>query len=202
MYLIMGCGNIETIIAAKIIAGKVNKSPNAAIIGVDTLSGFQPCSKLLSEINIVRGNITIVEIKPAIMEIKVKSTKLILSNPNIIHIPLAKKAKNIDNSSVKINEDNIFSDNIFERLSSGDNKPMWRFVERRDPRAPNIFPLIPIAPGIRTKSPGNAVKKELIFPRTIPAHKPPITHIKRAINDSLMTELVSLKKDLNLCPIL
>lgn len=200
--MIIGCGKSETIIVDKIIAGKVNKSPNAAIIGVDILSGSHPRSKLLSEINIVRGSIIILEIRPPIIEIKVKSTKLILSNPIIIHIPLAIKAKNIDNNRVKINEDNIFSDNILERLSSGDNKPMWRFVERREPRAPNIFPLIPIAPGIRTNNPGKAVKKNVIFPRKIPAHKPPITDIKRAKSDSLITELVSLKKDLNLWPIL
>ena len=200
--MIIGCPKSETIIVARIIAGKVNKSPNVAIMGVDILSGSQPRSKLLSEINIVKGSIITLEINPPIIEIKVKSTKLILSNPNITHIPLAMKAKNIDNNRVKINEDNMFSDNIFERLSSGDNKPMWRFVERREPRAPKIFPLIPIAPGIRTNNPGNAVKKNAIFPRKIPANKPPITDIKRANRDSLSTELVSLKKDLNLWLIL
>lgn len=196
--MIIGFCKNETIITDTIIAGNVNKSPNAAIIGVDILSGSHPCSKLLSEINIVKGSIIILEIKPPIIEIKVKSTTLMLSNSNIIHIPLAMKAKNIDNIRVKINEDNIFSDSILERLSSGDNKPMWRFVERREPRAPNIFPLIPIAPGIRTINPGKAVKKNVIFPRKIPANKSPIAHIKRAKSDSLITELVSLKKDLNL----
>lgn len=184
------------------IAGIVNKSPNAAITGVDILSGSQPCSKLLSEINIVIGNIITLETIPPIIEISVKSTKLILSNPKTMHIPLAIKAKNIDNIIVKINEDKILSDNILERLNFGDNRPIWRFVERREPKAPKIFPLIPMAPGIRTNNPGKAVKKKVIFPRKIPAHKSPTAHIKRAINDSLSIELVSLKKDLNLRPIL
>ena len=196
----MVLGITETIIADKMIAGSVNKSPKAAIIGVETLSGSHPCSKLLREINIVTGNITIVEIMPPIIEIRVKSTKPILSKPNIIHTPLAKKAKNIDNIKVRINDDKIFSDNTLERLSSGDNKPICRFVESLDPKAPKIFPLIPIAPGIITNNPGNAIKKSSIFPRKIPAHNPPTAHIKRAVRDSLSTELVSLKKDLNLCP--
>ncbi len=82
----------ETKIIAKIIAGNVNKSPKAAITGVDILSGSHPFSKLLSDINIVSGSIITLEITPANSEINVKSTKLMLSNPNIIHIPLAKKS--------------------------------------------------------------------------------------------------------------
>ncbi|BBL62164.1 hypothetical protein MarbSA_12040 [Methanobrevibacter arboriphilus] len=64
-----------------------------------------------------------------------------------------------------------------------------------------MFPLIPIAPGIITKSPGNAAKKLVIFPIIMPANKSPIAHIKRAINASLNTSFVSLKKYLNLWPI-
>lgn len=183
------------------IAGNVNKSPKAAITGVDILSGSHPFSKLLSDINIVNGSIITLEITPANSEINVKSTKLMLSNPNIIHIPLAKKAKKIESMIVKISEDNIFSDKILERLNSGDNNPMWRFVANLEPRAPNMFPLIPIAPGMMTRSPGNAAKKLVIFPRIMPANKSPIAHIKRAINASLNTSFVSLKKYLNLWPI-
>lgn len=191
----------ETEITASIMAGSVNRSPKAAIIGVDMLSGSQPFSKLFRDINIVNGNIITLEIIPANIEISVKSIKLMLSNPNNIHIPLAKKAKKIDSIMVKMREDNIFSDKILERLNSGDNKPICRFVANLDPRAPNIFPLIPIAPGIMTKRPGKAVKKSVIFPRMIPANKSPIAHIKRAVNASPNTFFVSLKKCLNLLPI-
>ena len=58
-----------------IIAGRVNKSPNAAMIGLVILSGSQPCSKLLNETNIVIGSIIKLEIIPANLQIKIKSTK-------------------------------------------------------------------------------------------------------------------------------
>lgn len=64
--------NIETI-----IAGRVNKSPNPAIIGLVILSGSQPYSKLLNEINIVIGSITKLESNPAIVQINIKSIKSI-----------------------------------------------------------------------------------------------------------------------------
>ena len=56
-----------------IIAGKVNKSPTAAIMGVVTLSGSQPWLKLLNEINIVNGSIIKFDIIAAIHEINMKS---------------------------------------------------------------------------------------------------------------------------------
>ena len=61
----------------KIIAGRVNKSPNAAIIGLVMLSGSQPCSKLLNETSMVIGSIIRFEITPAITQIIMKSTKSI-----------------------------------------------------------------------------------------------------------------------------
>ena len=61
----------------KIIAGKVNKSPNAAIIGLVILSGSHPCSKLLNETNIVIGSIIKFEIMPAITHINMKSIMFI-----------------------------------------------------------------------------------------------------------------------------
>lgn len=65
------------IIIDMIIAGNVNKSPNAAIIGLVMLSGSHPCSKLLKETNIVIGSMIRFEIKPAITQISMKSIKLI-----------------------------------------------------------------------------------------------------------------------------
>ena len=62
-----------TIKTLKIIAGKVKKSPIAAINGVVILSGSHPPSKLLSEMNMVIGSMIIVEIKPAMNEIRTKS---------------------------------------------------------------------------------------------------------------------------------
>ena len=57
------------------IAGKVNKSPKAAIIGLVILSGSHPFSKLLNETNIVIGSIIKFEITPAITLINMKSIK-------------------------------------------------------------------------------------------------------------------------------
>ena len=45
-------------------------SPNAAIIGLVMLSGSQPCSKLLNDMNMVIGSIIKFEITPAIVQIK------------------------------------------------------------------------------------------------------------------------------------
>ena len=57
------------------IAGSVNKSPNAAIIGLVMLSGSHPCSKLLNDTNIVIGSIIKFEIIPAITQIRIKSIR-------------------------------------------------------------------------------------------------------------------------------
>ena len=62
-----------TIKTLKISAGKVKKSPTAAMKGVVMLSGSHPPSKLLSEMNMVIGNIITVDIKPAMNEINTKS---------------------------------------------------------------------------------------------------------------------------------
>ena len=59
----------------KIMAGKVNKSPKAAIIGLVILSGSQPCWKLLNETNMVIGSMIKLEIMPAITQINMKSIK-------------------------------------------------------------------------------------------------------------------------------
>ena len=79
-------------------------------------------------------------------------------------------------------------------FSSGDKVPIWRFEPNLEPNAPNIFPLIPIAPGIRTRSPGSIVNVFVIPLRRIPAIKSPIAHIKRAVNVSPKTRETSLKK--------
>lgn len=60
--------NIDTM-----IAGRVNRSPNAAIIGLVMLSGSHPCSKLLNETSIVIGSIIKFEMIPAITQISMKS---------------------------------------------------------------------------------------------------------------------------------
>ena len=68
---------------------------------------------------------------------------------------------------------------------------MCRLVDSLEANEPKIFPLIPIAPGITTKSPGNVSRKNVIFPKIIPAHKSPTAHIKSAIKPSLMMYLCS-----------
>lgn len=60
-----------------------------------------------------------------------------------------------------------------------------------------MFPLIPIAPGIITRSPGNVSRKKVILPKITPAHKSPIAQIKRAIRLSLITERCSPKNSGN-----
>lgn len=91
----------------KIIAGSVNKSPKAAIIGLVILSGSQPCSKLLNETSIVIGSIIIFEITPAITLIKMKSIRLIEGWLNKIHRILATIPKKRDSTSVKTNDENM-----------------------------------------------------------------------------------------------
>lgn len=155
--IIFTIGIIEmypTMITLKIIAGSVKKSPTAAINGVVILSGSQPPSKLLSEINIVIGSIMIVDTKPAMNEIKTKSKMLMLSNPKSMQTPFAITASKIDNTIVKISEAVMFSLKISDLLNSGDNVPIWRWVLSLEPKDPKMFPLIPIAPGMITISPG------------------------------------------------
>ena len=74
---------------------------------------------------------------------------------------------------------------------------MCRLVDSLEANEPKIFPLIPIAPGITTKSPGNVSRKNVILPKITPAHKSPTAQISRAIRLSLMTDLCSCAKSGN-----
>lgn len=73
-----------------------------------------------------------------------------------------------------------------ENSNSGDIKPMWRLVDSLDANDPNMFPLIPIAPGMTTKSPGNVSRKKVILPSMIPAIKSPTAQIRSAMSPSLI----------------
>ena len=74
---------------------------------------------------------------------------------------------------------------------------MCKLVDNLDAKEPKIFPLIPIAPGIITKSPGKVSRKKVILPKITPAHKSPIAQIKRAIRLSFIMELCSSTKSGN-----
>ena len=63
---------------------------------------------------------------------------------------------------------------------------MCKLVESLEANEPKIFPLIPMAPGIITKSPGNVSRKKVIFPSITPATKSPMAQIKRASNPSFI----------------
>lgn len=63
---------------------------------------------------------------------------------------------------------------------------MCKLVDNLEAKEPKIFPLIPIAPGIITNSPGNASSKKVILPKIIPANKSPTAQIKRAIKPSFI----------------
>ena len=63
---------------------------------------------------------------------------------------------------------------------------MCKLVDNLEAKDPKIFPLIPMAPGIMTKSPGNVSRKNVILPKIIPAIKSPTAQIKRAIRPSLI----------------
>ena len=168
------------------IAGKVNKSPNAAIIGLVILSGSQPCSKLLNETNIVIGSIIKLEINPAIVQINIKSIMLIDGEFNKIQNIFATIPKNMDKTRVKTNEEKILLFKSSENLNFGEIKPMCKLVDNLDANDPKIFPLIPIAPGMTTNKPGNVSRKNVILPKIIPAIKSPIAQIQRAIKPSLI----------------
>ena len=176
------------------IAGNVNKSPIAAIIGVVTLSGSQPRLKLLNEINIVIGSIIILEITPAIILIKIKSIKEIELKLNTKQNILARIAKNKDNIIVKTKEETILLFNCSDNSNFGEIIPICKFVESLDAKDPKIFPLIPMAPGIITSKPGKVSKKKVIFPKTIPANKSPSAQINKDIKLSLIIELCSVIK--------
>lgn len=103
-------------------------------------------------------------------------------------------AKNKDNTNVKTKDEIILLFKSSENLNSGDNIPICKLVDSLEAKVPKIFPLIPIAPGIITSKPGNAFKKNVIFPKTIPANKSPNAQIKRAIKLSFSIELCSEKK--------
>ena len=92
--------------------------------GVVILSGSHPPSKLLSEMNIVIGSMIIVDIKPAINEIKTKSNRLMLLKLNSIQIIFAITASKTDSTMVKIKEAEMFSSKMSDLLNSGDNVPM------------------------------------------------------------------------------
>ena len=107
----------------------------------------------------VIGNIIILEIAPAKTDIRIISIIPIHFKWKIKHINLAKIAKNSDKTIVNINEAERLVLSIGDHLNSGSKVPIWRLVLNLDAKDPNILPLIPIAPGIRTRSPGNKSKK-------------------------------------------
>ena len=115
-----------TIKTLKMIAGNVKKSPTAAMKGVVMLSGSQPPSKLLSEMNMVIGSMIIVDINPAMNEIKTKSKRLMLGKLNIIQITFAIAPSKTERTIVKIIEAVMFSSKRSDLLNSGEMVPMWR----------------------------------------------------------------------------
>ena len=100
-------------------------------------------------------------------------------------------AKNKDNTNVKTKDENMLWFKSSENSNFGDIIPMLRFVDSLEANEPKMFPLIPIAPGIITKSPGNVSRKNVILPKMMPAIKSPTAQIKRAINPSFMIKLCS-----------
>ena len=115
-----------TIKTLKIIAGNVKKSPTAAMNGVVMLSGSQPPSKLLSEMNMVIGSMMTVDINPAINEINTKSNRLMLGKLNIIQISFAIAPSKTERTIVKIMDAVMFSSKRSDLLNSGEMVPMWR----------------------------------------------------------------------------
>ena len=156
------------------------------MIGLVILSGSQPCSKLLNETNIVIGSIIKLEIMPAIVQINTKSITDIDGEFNNIQNILATIPKNIDKIRVNTNDENILLFKSSENSNSGDIKPMCKLEDSLDANDPKMFPLMPMAPGITTRSPGNVSRKNVILPKIIPAIKSPTAQIKRAINPSLI----------------
>lgn len=100
---------------------------------------------------------------------------------------LATIPKNIDKTNVKTNDAKILLSKSSENSKCGAIKPMCKLVDNLEAKDPKIFPLIPIAPGITTNKPGNASRKKVILPKTIPAIKSPTAQIKRAIKPSFIT---------------
>ena len=97
----------------------------------------------------------------------------------------------MDRTSVKTNEEKMLLFNSSENSNWGDIKPICKLVDSLEAKDPKIFPLIPIAPGMTTKSPGNVSRKTVMFPKIIPAIKSPTAHINSAVNPSLIILLCS-----------
>jgi len=145
--------------------------------------------------NIVTGSIIAMEIIPAIRLIRIKSTISIDGNPNITQITLAIIAKNKDKNKVNTNEEKILLINSSEWLNLGSIIPICNAVDNLEAKEPKIFPLIPIAPGIRTNNPGKVSRKIFIFPRIMPAIKSPQAQINKAIRLSFKILSCSFKND-------
>ena len=139
----------EIIKIATTIAGNVNKSPTAATNGVVTLSGSQPRSKLLNEMNIVTGSIIAMEIIPAIRLIRIKSTISIDGNPNITQITLAIIAKNKDKKvyTFSINRKEMEKENQIDEKDD-DVIPISDSVETKKPNKTGFVLLLGILIGV------------------------------------------------------
>ena len=103
-------------------------------------------------------------------------------------------AKNNERINVKTNDEIILLFNCSDNSNLGDIIPICKLVESLEANDPKIFPLIPIAPGIITSKPGNVSRKNVMFPKIIPANKSPNAQIKSAIKLSFITELCSEMK--------
>ena len=114
-----------------------------------------------------------------------------------MHSIFAKIAKNSDKTNVKTKDENMLYFSSSENSNLGEIIPMCKLVESLEAKDPKIFPLIPIAPGIITRSPGNNSRNNVILPKMTPAHKSPIAHINSANRLSFITELCSPTKSVN-----
>jgi len=74
------------------------------------------------------------------------------------------------------------------------NVPTCMDVPRRLPNAPNMFPLIPMAAGIRIIRPGSSSRVSVMKPSVTPAMMSPRDEISRAVNPRVKTVLLLEKK--------
>jgi len=74
------------------------------------------------------------------------------------------------------------------------NVPTCMDVPRRLPSAPNMFPLIPMAAGIRIISPGRSSSVSVMKPSVTPAIMSPSDEIRRAVKPRVKTVLLLEKK--------
>ena len=93
---------------------------------------------------------------------------------------LARMASAREIDSVRASEATMFCPTTVSVRRLIRNVPVWMAVPRRLPRAPKMFPRMPMAAGTSTSRPGRALRVLVMAPRVRPARRSPPEETSRA----------------------